>query len=111
VAVDPTRLEQHGVSYDQVGAALAAANLNLPGGRIQENGREWVVRTVGELGRISEIGQVVVHASEAGVVRLEDVATVIDGFKETRKLARLNQEPSIALSIQRESSGNTVAAS
>lgn len=111
VYVDPTRLEQHGVTYQQVKAALSMSNLNLPGGKIQENGTEWIVRTVGEFERVQDVAQAVVHASPAGVVRLGDVATVVDGYKDTQRLSRLNGTPSITVSVQRESTGNTAATS
>src|SRR5690606_20703844 len=111
IAIDPTRLEQHGVSYDQVKQALSASNLNLPAGTVQENGIEWILRTVGEFERIRDIEQVVVQAGPRGIVRLADVATVIDGYKETRQLSRLNGIPSVTVSVHRESTGNTVAVS
>lgn len=111
VRVDPTRLEQYGLTFQQVNQALAASNLNLPGGRVNEGDREWIVRTVGEFQSVEEIEQVVVYAGPNGVVRLSDVATVVDGYKDVDRMARLNGLASVALAVQRESSSNTVRVS
>ena len=42
-------------------------------------------------------------------LRLSDVATVSDTYEEARTLSRTNGKPSISLSVQKKSEGNTIA--
>lgn len=111
VEVDQARLEAWGLSIQQVAQALGAGNLNLPGGRISGHDRELQIRTVGEFVDVDEIRQTVVSAGPGGVVRVGDVARVVDGFKETQLISRLNGAPSIAVTLQREAGANTVVVS
>jgi HAE1 family hydrophobic/amphiphilic exporter-1 len=104
VAVDPIQLDSYNLSLQQVAQALAAANLNLPGGRVADKTRELAVRTLGEYTDIKEIEELLLP----GGVRLKDVAVVQDAFKEQTSLTRINGRPSIGLYIQKESDANTV---
>jgi HAE1 family hydrophobic/amphiphilic exporter-1 len=104
VAVDPIQLDSYNLSLQQVTQALAAANLNLPGGRVADKTRELAVRTLGEYTDIKEIEELMLP----GGVRLKDVAVVQDTFKEQTSLTRINGRPSIGLYIQKESGANTV---
>ncbi|MBO8140698.1 MAG: efflux RND transporter permease subunit [Firmicutes bacterium] len=111
IEVDQAKLNAFGLTMDQVRQAVAAGNLNMPGGRLTEPTRELTLRTVGEFTDVGQIGRTVVHAGPAGVVRVEDVARVVDGYKEQRTLSRLNGQPSVAVTIQREAQANTVVVS
>ena len=42
-------------------------------------------------------------------LRLKDVATVSDTYEEARTLSRIYGEPSISLSAQKKTEGNTIA--
>jgi len=53
----------------------------------------------------------VVSSTPAGVVYLRDVATVVDGSRETFTMSRLNSETSIAITIQKQSDANSVKTS
>ena len=51
VTVDARQLEAYNLSIDQVRRALAAQNLELPGGRVDQASRELVLRTMGRVDR------------------------------------------------------------
>lgn len=111
IAVDQARLDAWGVNFQQLAQALVADNLNLPAGSMREGGRRLLLRTLGEYQTIEEIEETVVGATEAGVIRVRDVADVEDAFKEQRQITRLNGRESITVSIQKESAANTVSVS
>lgn len=102
------RLKALNVAPQQVIAALAAENLDIPGGRLTEGQRDITLRTPGQFKSMDEIGQVVVAASLGVPVRVQDVATVRSGFKEQRTLTRLDGTPSVSLSVRKQSGTNTV---
>ena len=110
IALDRTRIDAIGVSPGAVVARLRAENLTVPAGRFKEGAREISVRTVGELGNVEAIRNVIVAtAPDGSAVRLRDVGTVEDGFEEKRTLVRVNGREAVTFEIVKQSGTNTVA--
>src|SRR5581483_2229313 len=81
-----------------------------PAGRFREGAREISVRTIGELGNVEAIRNVIVaNAPNGSAGRLRDVGTVEDGFEEQRTLVRVNGEDAVTFEIVKQSGTNTVA--
>jgi HAE1 family hydrophobic/amphiphilic exporter-1 len=96
------------LSPAQVTGAIAGANASLTGGRLEENGQDVLIRTPGDFRSLEEINNVVVSNQRGVPVYVRDVATVTDGFADVETLSRVDGKDSIALSIQKQSGGNTV---
>jgi len=112
VEVDKERLESLGLTIEQIASALAAANFNLPGGTIKKGRYRYSLRTLGEFQSIEEIKDVVVGRSQGGsIVRLQEVATMVDGFKERENITRFNGKESIGIVLKKEAGANTVRVS
>ena len=110
-AVDRTKLESRGLSLQQVIAALGAANISVPSGFVQDGTSEYSVRVYGLYQDLDPVANLVISSGPGGVVRLKDVASVEDSFKKQSITSRVNGEGGVALLIQRQQSGNTVAVS
>lgn len=108
VVLHPGLLQSAGVSVDAIANGLRGANLNLPGGSIEESGTEFVLRTTGEFTDVSQINSVRVANGSGQMVRLGDIADVHDGFRERTEISRFNGNPSVLLSVQKEAAANTV---
>ena len=108
VVLHPGLLAAHGVSMDAVSQSLRMASLNLPAGSIEDNGLEYILRTAGEFTSVDQIRSVKVPTAGGGLVSLEDIGNVEDGFKKATHLSRYNGQPSIMLSIQKEAGSNSV---
>ncbi|MFH0991227.1 MAG: efflux RND transporter permease subunit [bacterium] len=112
VEIDMRKLQAHGLTLDQVSAALAAANLNLPGGTIKYGLFRYSLRTVGEFKRVDEIRNVIVaKISNGRTIRVSDIGSVSDTFKERAGLTRYNGSEIIALQVRKEAGTNTVQVS
>lgn len=112
VEVDKERLESMGLTIEQVASAVAAANFNLPGGTIKKGRYRYSLRTLGEFQSIDEIKDVVVGRSQNGLItRLQDVATVVSGFRERENITRFNGKESIGIILKKEAGANTVRVS
>jgi HAE1 family hydrophobic/amphiphilic exporter-1 len=109
VRVHPDRLRAYGLTINDVAALVGAENLTVPAGRVTETSAEYAVRVVGEYASVDEISQLPLGISSGGYIRLSDVATVEAGYADVRELARYNGEPTVSLSIQKQSDANTVA--
>jgi cobalt-zinc-cadmium resistance protein CzcA len=79
VNLNPVRMASHGVSMQQVVAALGRGNANAGGSYIESGEQQYIVRGIGLLRSVDDIGQVVV-AQHAGVpVVVGDIGEVRAG--------------------------------
>ncbi|MFA9454210.1 MAG: efflux RND transporter permease subunit, partial [Candidatus Aminicenantaceae bacterium] len=109
VDVDRAALESRMLSLDQILMALRLENLNLPAGYLTERHSEYLVRTMGEFDELEDIENTVVGSTQAGdPVFLRDVAEVRDTMKDSRFVARVQQEPGVYLFVNKRSGANTV---
>ena len=109
VNLDPRRLDALQLPISVVAEALAAANLDLPGGKVTAAGRDVVLRTKGEFTSIAEIGDVILRSRAGSTVRLKDVATIVDGYEDRTGTTRLNGVDAVSFAVRKQSGGNTVA--
>ena len=110
IEVNPDRLKAYQLPIAAVITALGTSNLNLPAGTMELGNTEFMVRTMGEFTNPDVIGETIIAVQPTGTpLRLRDVATVSDTYEEARTLARINGKPSISLSVQKKTEGNTIA--
>jgi HAE1 family hydrophobic/amphiphilic exporter-1 len=109
VQVDPSRLEAVGATLQGVMAALGQDTRAVPSGNLLQDTREIAVRVDSKARQVKEFERVVVGNQKGRPIELREVATVLDGVKEKRTLARLNGQNAVALELQRQIGGNTVA--
>lgn len=109
VEADPTALEGHGVSLEQLQLAIRSQGLDVPAGRLTFGRKEVLVRTVGEFSDPGEIRKVIVRgAPGGGAVRVDDLAEVREGFEEETTRSRVGLEPVVSLNISKQADGNTL---
>jgi hydrophobe/amphiphile efflux-1 (HAE1) family protein len=111
VDLDPRRLEALGLPLQSIAEALAAANLDVPGGKITAGGKDVVLRTKGEFKTVDEIGHVILRSSGGSTVRLRDVANIVDGYEDRTSTTRLNGEDAVSFSVRKQSGANTAEVS
>ncbi|MDR1559260.1 MAG: efflux RND transporter permease subunit, partial [Clostridiales bacterium] len=104
----PDKLNSYNVNGSQIAALLAAENINLPGGRLNQGEFELQVRTTGEFQSVEEIENLPITTPRGSVIHLRDVALVTDGFKTATSYSLVNGLQGISLSISKQSSANTV---
>ena len=88
--------------------AIRAENLDLPAGEVDEGEIDLLVRTHGQFTSLEDLQQIVVATREGVTVYLKDIAEIDDAFEEIRSVERINGQPGISLSIQKQSGSNTV---
>ena len=108
VELDLASLEALNLSIFDIQNRLAAASLDLPGGTIKQQGRDFTVRTMGRISSLDEIRDLVVKNEKGKEVRMRDIAVVKDTTKELESISRLNGRRAVALNIVKQSGANTV---
>ncbi|MGE0624021.1 MAG: efflux RND transporter permease subunit [Pseudomonadales bacterium] len=76
VAPDPVRLLAHGLTFDDLSAAIARNNANQGAGFIEFNGAQWLIRVPGLVDRLEALGEIPVSERDGVPVRVSDVAEV-----------------------------------
>jgi multidrug efflux pump len=106
--LDPQKLAAYGLTVGDVDRALRSENAEIPSGRIEGTGREFAVRTRGDLSTPQQFAAMTVAESQGRIVRLGDVARVEVGPEDDRTIARYNGKPSIGLGIVKQQKASTV---
>lgn len=108
ITVQPEKLATYGLSITQISNLLKAENLNMPGGTVVRNDKQLVVRTMGEFKSVDDIKALQIPTPAGGTVKLAEIADVADTFKEVNQYNKINGKESIGISVQKESTANTV---
>jgi hydrophobic/amphiphilic exporter-1 (mainly G- bacteria), HAE1 family len=108
VWLDNDKLRSYGITAQDIMAALKRENIELPGGRIESNTKEYTVKVKGEFPTIQQFNDLVVGYSRGAAVKIKDIGRAEDGMEEKRSFARFNGKNSVNLGIQKQSGTNTV---
>ncbi len=108
VVLDPEKLYSYNLNIEQVRAGLAAQNIEIPGGRIEQGHRELSLRTMGRVERPVDFSRITVATLNGAPVRIADIAEVRDSFEEPRSVARLNGNPAVVLQVRKQAGTNTL---
>ncbi len=108
VKLDPVRLQAHGLTVDQVVQAIRSENFNLPAGRVIVGEAQFTLRSVGELGSIQELESILVARRNGVKTYLQDIAEIEGGGDDGGMIVRVDGQPGITLSVQKQSGANTV---
>ena len=104
VEVSEEDLRRYGLSFDQVVSAVRAGSIDLPGGKIKTDQGEILIRAKGQLYTGREFEKIPLITLEDGtVVRLGQVAKVIDGFEDLDIRTRFNGKPAVIVQVSRTS--------
>ena len=108
VEVDERRIANLGLSVNRIVTRLAQENVNLTGGRLEDGQTQYLVRTINEFERPTDMRGVVVDNTAGAIVRLEDVARIVHGHKEREVITRINGQESVEVAVYKEGGTNTV---
>jgi HAE1 family hydrophobic/amphiphilic exporter-1 len=100
-------LNTYGLTLQRLKNILAAENLTIPSGSVEENKRSLPVRTTGELTTLSEIKKLKIPTNK-GIVELENIAAIVETTSDPEKLSYLNGSPGVGISVLKQSGTNTV---
>jgi CzcA family heavy metal efflux pump len=107
---DPAKLLQAQVTVQGILDAVTKTNMIDSPGLIENNHELSLTLVTGQAKDPSEIANIVVRATPAGVpVRIGDIATVHPSVMPVYTMVTANGKPAVLLSIFRQPDGNTVA--
>ncbi|BBC26743.1 efflux RND transporter permease subunit [Pseudanabaena sp. ABRG5-3] len=107
VLVAPEKLQAFNVSLQDVSDAVAAANVNAPGGYLITPDREKLIRGIGRIEDIEDLKQSVIKARNGVPVRISDVADVKIGAAVKRGDASVNTQKAVVAIINKQPQADT----
>ncbi|NJO80835.1 MAG: efflux RND transporter permease subunit [Cyanobacteria bacterium RM1_2_2] len=107
VLVDPAKLVALNVSLQEVTEAAEAANVNAAGGFLTTPDQEMIIRGVGRLESIDQLGDSVVTARDGKPILLRDVAQVEVGAALKRGDGSFNGQPAIIVVVNKQPMNDT----
>jgi hydrophobic/amphiphilic exporter-1 (mainly G- bacteria), HAE1 family len=108
VSIDQQKLARLGIDINEVITRLKNENVNASGGRIDEGSQRFLVRTINQFKSLDEMRDLLIKVDGNVPIRLKDIATVTQGFKEREGIVRIDGREAIELAIYKEGDANTV---
>jgi len=108
VDVDPSKLAAEQIGINEVAQAIQAGNTNLPVGSIYAPGKTYTLQSNGQLLDASQFQPLIVAYRNGAPVRLDQLATVVNGTEDQYVKGALNNQRAVVLAIQKQPGTNTV---
>ena len=108
VLVDQRRVSQLNISINTIITRLKEENLNTAGGRIDNGNQAFLVRTLNQFTGLNEIGELYIANRNGKSIRLRDVATIQNTYKERDAISRFNGKEGAEIAIYKEGDANSV---
>ncbi|RDI98624.1 AcrB/AcrD/AcrF family protein [Dyella solisilvae] len=91
--LDPTQLHRYGVSVNQITSAISANTANAGGGRITRGEQSYIVRGIGMVHSLKEMGDIVVTESNGVPVLVRDLGKLRYGHQVRQGILGKDNNP------------------
>lgn len=109
IEISEEALRRYGLTFDDVARAIRGSSLNLAGGQVRTDTGNIQVAARNLADTQEDFEQIVVRQLQDGsIIRVRDVATVIDGFEDRKQRREMNGQPSISIAVQAPETLNIV---
>jgi multidrug efflux pump len=108
VELNPTQLKALGISLEQVRSVLSSANANIPKGEFADDQHAWTISATDQLLTADQYKPLIVGYHNGAVVRLVDVATVLDSVQDLRASGYSDGKRAILVIVWRQPGANVI---
>ena len=108
VEVNPTLLNSHGLTIQNVQSMLTQQNAHEPAGQISDENTTADIVTNDQISHADQYKPLIVGYNNGAAIRLSDVADVTEGQSNIRNAGYLNGVPSITVLIFRQPGANII---
>ena len=109
LVVNPLKLSAMSLSIRQVKDAITQQNIEIPGGKVEQKEKEFVLRTMGRIQTVADFNDIVIANINGTQVRVADIGRVEDTGARMTTASFYNGRPSVTLVVKKQSGTNTVA--
>ena len=97
--IDPDKLNSFNVTFGDIRTALNTENVEIPSGKIYGDKTELTIKALGRLTTEKDFRDLIIRQSDAGIIRLSDVAYVEVGPANDEYSWRLNGVNAVGMAI------------
>jgi len=108
VEVNPTLLNSHGLTIQNIKSVLSQQNAHEPAGQITDGNITADIVTNDQISHADQYKPLIVGYKNGAAIRLADVADVSEGQSNIRNAGYLNGTPSITIMIFRQPGANII---
>jgi multidrug efflux pump len=108
IRVDPVALAAAGLAMQDVFNAVRSANINQPTGSFSGPDSAEAIAVNSQLSRAAQYAPLILRTNNGAVLRLSDVASVIDGVANTRLAAWNGKDPAILVQLTKTAGANVI---
>jgi multidrug efflux pump len=106
--VNPQLLASYGLNLSDVRTLITASNVNQPKGNFDGPTRVSQLDANDQLKSADEYRELILGYKDGAVLRLKDVATIIDGAENQRLAAWANRSEAVLVNVQRQPGANVI---
>ena len=102
IEASPDRLREFDITLTDISRAIRASSIDISAGNVRTDGGDVLIRSKGQAYRRADFEEIVVKTNPDGsIVRIGDVAQVIDGFQEESLRTRFNGQYAVFVDVGR----------
>jgi HAE1 family hydrophobic/amphiphilic exporter-1 len=109
VDISQNRLEAYGLTITGIAGTLAAQNLELGAGSIEDGSKNYSIRTTGEYVSLQDIAETVVSRRNGADIRLLDIGKVKLAYPDESSTVYINGETGVYVGVTKQSGSNSAA--
>ena len=100
IEVGEAALKRYGLTFSDVATAIRNSSMNQSAGTVRTEVGTYQLKVRSQADTEAEFANIIIkETADGGVIRVGDVATVIDGFEDNPILATLNGEPGVLIQV------------
>ncbi len=108
IVLDPSKLENYGLTAESLAQILSANNLLIPAGDIDYGRGRFPVKVPALIEQYEDVASIPVLSNGNGTILLSDVAEVRRTFKDAMNFSNFNGEPAILLEVNKRVEANQI---
>ncbi|WP_296126024.1 MdtB/MuxB family multidrug efflux RND transporter permease subunit [Pseudomonas sp. Ga0074129] len=106
--VNPQALAAYGLNLSDVRTLITASNVNQPKGNFDGPTRVSQLDANDQLKSVEEYRELILGYQDGAVLRLKDVAEIVDGAENQRLAAWANRSEAVLVNVQRQPGANVI---
>jgi len=108
IVLEKRKLKDLDIHPFQVNFALSQSLRTFPTGRVKKGGQEYIFRVSNSIKGMSDLGEIIIAYSGNVPIKLSAVAQVVPSYGEILFVNRINGQPTVMLTIQKEKGSNSL---
>ena len=109
IEANPNSLNKLNIGLEAVRSAVAAQNVNIAKGSLDDGSKTWMVKANDQLKKAADYKPIIVAYRNGAAVRLSDVADVQDSYSNINNAGSFNGKPSVLVVIFRQPGANMIS--